>query len=72
MTPNNLDTLLEAEVKNFEKRFGGFIATEGKRKKQDEDNEWFKVKLTQAYTLGKEEGERLQKMSNDINNSSVY
>lgn len=37
---------VESIVSEFEERFGGFIATVGKREKQDEDNDWLRTKLS--------------------------
>jgi len=33
---------------------------------------WLQSKLSQFYQAGREEGERLQRMDNEINNSKVY
>lgn len=48
---------IEKTVEEFERRVGGFIATESKRENQDKDNEWLRNKLQQygdaRYNQGK-------------------
>ena len=55
---DSLGTSDEELVEEFEKRFGGFIATQGKRDKQDKDNEWFRTALKAARA---DERERVKK-----------
>lgn len=45
---------IEKKVEEFEKRFGGFIATQSKREKQDKDNDWLCQALTEMYEMGQE------------------
>lgn len=61
------ERFIEEWVALFEERFGGFIATQGKREKQDQDNEWFRVLISAAIEYGKEV-ERAEniKLSDDI------
>lgn len=52
MTP--IPSFAERAVAEFEKRLGGFIATTGKRAKQDRDNAWFLAKLAEAEQRGRD------------------
>jgi hypothetical protein len=54
-----LQTLVDELEKEFEKRLGGFIATQSKREQQDKDNAWFRKALSKAYIAGLEEAGRM-------------
>lgn len=44
---------IQEKVEEFEKKLGGFIATQSKRETQDKDNEWFRTILDATYTKAK-------------------
>lgn len=50
------EAFIEHKVDIFERRFGGFIATESKREKQDNDNDWLRKALQEAIAYGRREG----------------